>query len=665
MVSRLLHQGRKGRKIYWKRTGDTIESKSIDMEKKCLVEETSVDYGESGTFMKGDSDHTPKSLCVKIKKVLRKPLSVINYNTVNAKNDVLNDFFLLPPPLLIKPSVQVSVHKFFALDINLVAIARKFSQKKLSFIRKIFLGVNDFGGAFTSSKFGRIIRATFTSESAMMTAGKLAHNHSVVINTNLKHLGNIHTNQSVVIRKIPVGTSIEAVCVAVSEFEVIELIKMQLVGLWQKAIIILGNQIQADLLASKWSIFIGKDAVYVAKTDVDKQTWNFRDRFKALLYTLPVRTNTHNLWDFLGSIGGKTCIIDCNSVNYTRAHCATVCFVFEDNITQAVANTPSCLVIPLCSGCNSFGHSISVCKLAGVSSNPKSKRALLSAQDWFRLAKIYEKKSAPISCLLAFGGKTWVLVVGSSSSNDFFGYDSQLGSIKNDVLLPFAVDDLEKCLISIESSLVSLVKQIGELAKNPGCQPPVTLPSQNQGEDIVIRVGSNKAISGKTTMTLDFLVSPHIIKLENMLEGLSKSIFSLTACFDGLKIVMCNVRGMNNSAKQNDIVCWHLEMGNLVSIVTETKLKGGNFNEDGFHKSTSFRKCFDLGLMNSLGGSLFAKTPIWCNSCGVAKTIDYVFVSSNLVNAMVDHGIDDVVDYFDIDHKAVSVSVGVGGLLNV
>ncbi|KAG9305254.1 hypothetical protein G9A89_001516 [Geosiphon pyriformis] len=77
---------------------------------------------------------------------------------------------------------------------------------------------------------------------------------------------------------------------------------------------------------------------------------------------------------------------------------------------------------------------------------------------------------------------------------------------------------------------------------------------------------------------------------------------------------------------------------------------GGNFNEDGVRKSASFKKCFDLGLVNALGGSVL--------------TIDYMFVSSSLVNAVVDHGVTGIEDFFDTDHKAVSVSVGLGGLLD-
>ncbi|KAG9300332.1 hypothetical protein G9A89_011405 [Geosiphon pyriformis] len=61
----------------------------------------------------------------------------------------------------------------------------------------------------------------------------------------------------------------------------------------------------------------------------------------------------------------------------------------------------------------------------------------------------------------------------------------------------------------------------------------------------------------------------------------------------------------------------------------------GNFNKDNSTKCTSFKRCLNLGLNNSQG---------------VAKTIDYVFIFSNLVNMVVNY--------------SVSISIGLGGLLN-
>ncbi|KAG9303874.1 hypothetical protein G9A89_005784 [Geosiphon pyriformis] len=424
-------------------TSDTTESKSIDMEEECLVEKTSVDYSESGAFVKENPNQMPKSLHVKTKKVLRKPLGVIDYGTVNTDNDVLDNSFLLLPPLPIKSSVQMPVRKFFALDIDLVAIAGKSSQEKLSFIRKIFSSVNGFGGTSTPLKFGRVICVTFTLEKAMIAAGKLANDCGVVVNTDLKCLVNNRTNQNIVIKEIPVGTSIEVMHAVVSEFGVVVSIKMQLIELWQKAIVTLGDFDQANLLAS-----------------------------------------------------------------------------------------------------NSLGHTSRNCKSAGMSLSPKNKRASLLVQDWFRLAKIYERKFAPVSHPLAFGEKTWTSVVGSIPSGTSFEYDFQLGSIGNNKPLPPVVNDLKKCLVSIESSLVSLIGQIGE--------------------DIVMEVGSSNTTSDKTATVSGLTASPEVVKLENMLENLFALVMSLSAL---LQVIISAVE-LNNKS-----ITWYSKATSVDEILQVLYLK--------------------------------------------------------------------------------------------
>ncbi|KAG9300048.1 hypothetical protein G9A89_018325 [Geosiphon pyriformis] len=523
-----------GNHLWGSEVGNTTKSESINMEEKCLVEETSVDYGENSAFAGGDPDQMPKSLRVKTKKVLGKSLGVIDYGTVNADNDVLDGSFLLPLPLPIKPSIQVSVHKSFALDINLVAVTGKSSQEKLNFVKKIFSGVNGFGGASTPLKF------------VIMVAAQLANDCGIVVNTNLKHPINNRMNRAIELKEIFVRTSIEAVRAAISEFGLIKSIKMQLVGLWQKAIIELENQIQADLLAAKWSILIGKDAVHVAQADVDKQTWNARDEFRALLYTLPMGTTTHDLWDFISSVGGKTCVIKRSSVSYVRACCATA--MANTSVIKGVGLRWSRLTAVLCSICKNSSHTSFTCHTTGVSSSSRSKRAPLSAQDQLRLAKIYEKKSASVSRLLAFSGKTWASMVGKLLPLASFSGLAQSGSVSYGKPLPTVSGELEDHLKNIESSFVSLTGQIGELAKrldsfvpavsqpSPGCQLPVIPPSQNQEEDIVIGVGSGDATSDKTAAILGSTALPEVVKLENMLKDLSALVMSLLVHLDGLAL---------------------------------------------------------------------------------------------------------------------------------
>ncbi|KAG9291937.1 hypothetical protein G9A89_004875 [Geosiphon pyriformis] len=91
---------------------------------------------------------------------------------------------------------------------------------------------------------------------------------------------------------------------------------------------------------------------------------------------------------------------------------------------------------------------------------------------------------------------------------------------------------------------------------------------------------------------------------------------------------------------------------------------GSNFNKDGFQRCASFKKCLDLGLVNFLGRSSYIKMSTWANSQSMIKTIDFLFISLNLVNAVVDYEVSDVGEFFDTDYHAVFVSVSLSRLLD-
>ncbi|KAG9298220.1 hypothetical protein G9A89_002708 [Geosiphon pyriformis] len=351
---------------------------------------------------------------------------------------------------------------------------------------------------------------------------------------------------------------------------------------------------------------------------------------------------------------------------------------------------------------------------------------------------------------------------------------------------------LSDCLAILECSLELLADHVSGILVRLDFLSAVPLVSSSLAPFFVIFVALssevdtdiivNNALSSSdvtSSITIDAVVdlstsSSRVLTakmggLEMKLVALEASVGSV---LDKLNI-LCSDLGlsaptdMNNCAKQADIVCWHKDMNNMVSIVTETKLKGkicpwitdkfdgvhvftseldsghmgsgvaiildsslvrhvckvsevpgrlllvrllfknklsvsilelytgaflavqfsqaggvnsliakavnessfvilgGDFNEDGSRKCASFKKCFDLGLVNSLDGSLFVKSPTWCNSHGITKTINYVFIFSNLINVVVDCSMAGVDDFFDTDHKAVFVSVGIGGLLDV
>ncbi|KAG9300723.1 hypothetical protein G9A89_023521 [Geosiphon pyriformis] len=643
------------------KTGDTTESDSVDMEEECLVEETSFDYGKGSVLVGGDLDQMPKDSRITTRKALGKPLGKINFLDGNDNDDVLLDApLVLPPPL--KNLVNISVRKLFALDLDLKAVEENSAQEKLKKIR-------------------RIIRATFTSELGLMKATKKATGVNIMVNTDLKRLAG-RSDRAVVLKEIPVGTSAEAVHAALSEFGTIKSIKMQLVGLWQKAVVEFEHSDHANLVTAKWSILIRKDAVQVARSDLDKESWDTRDQHRVLLYTLPMGTTAHDIWDFIGF-----------------ARCAVICFDFAESLNAIVGTTPvlrganlrwSCLVSAKCAKCGKSGHTLLGC-----------------AVDKSRLAAIYAKQSAPVARPVSFGGLSWM---------------------KPSLLVLMKVNDK---FAALEHSLASLAEQVGKLAKrldalgpmvsqpSPGCQPLVIPSLQNQRADIVMSKGLGAATSGEIVVgAVSFDVS-----LISKLEDSMNLVWNFATC---------NVRGMNNLAKQDDVIHWHMEKNNLVFIFTESKLRGkicpwivnkydgvrvftsglesgylgagvavimnsslarhvckvseagevnslivkavnessfvvfgGNFNEDSSHRCVSFKKCLDLSLVNALDGSTCGKLPTWSNSQGVAKTIDFMFISSNLVNAVVDRDVFGVGEYFDTDHQAFSVLVGLGGLLNV
>ncbi|KAG9305204.1 hypothetical protein G9A89_010712 [Geosiphon pyriformis] len=203
---------------------DITESESIDIEEEYLQ--------KSGEKSGGNNTKiTPKSSKkVVTKHTLGKFFSTIDFSIENNDDDnILNRSFFLSPSLSLKHMVQILVRKFFALNIDLVV-------------------------------------AFFTSEKAMMTTAKLANNHGIVVNTNLKHPINNHTNWAIVLKKIPVETSVKAVHTTVAEFKTIKSIKIQLI-----------------------------DTVRMARTDIDKQTWDFKNEFRALLYTLFMSTTAHDI----------------------------------------------------------------------------------------------------------------------------------------------------------------------------------------------------------------------------------------------------------------------------------------------------------------------------------------------------------------------------------
>ncbi|KAG9295837.1 hypothetical protein G9A89_009066 [Geosiphon pyriformis] len=648
---------------------DTTKFDNIDIEEKFLVEETSVDYGERDFLEEKNNNQTPKKPKIVTKQALGKLLDKINFLGSNDNNILLDGPVVFPP--LLKNLVNISVRKSFALDINLDNVVGKSTQEKLVVVRKLFSKINGFGGASTPSKFAGIIRVLFTSNLSLAQTSKKTEDIKILVNTDLKKPSEC-SDQAVMVKKIPVGTLAEAVHAALSEFGFVVLIKIQLVGLWQKTVVEFTQSDQADL-------------------------------HRALLYTLLTGTNAHNIWDFIGSVGVKTCVINCHPVTYAWARCTIVCFESADSLNAVIETTPvlksacfhwSYFGSAVCMMCEKLGHTSLVCASGENFPSDKLPYQALSDADKSRLAAIYAKHSALVAWPVTFGS--------GSSSPPLSGHNSLVDSGFFSKMKPTLQVSLElnNRFAALEYSLASLTEYVDKLAKRLDSLKPT-----NQGADIVINKSSSVTISGETVAGAVVFDSLVVSKMEKTLKNLLITVMGLSAKIDNAEFLGAGVAIIMNNSLAHHVSKVEEIPGYLISVrllfkgklsvtilglytgaLSETRfgqaieinsfivkalnsstfvVLDNDFNKNNSKKSASFRFCLDLGLVNSFGAYLLVKAPTWSNSRGVEKTIDYIFVNSSLSLAVADQNVVFISDYFNTNYKAVVVLIGLGGLLDI
>ncbi|KAG9298321.1 hypothetical protein G9A89_002809 [Geosiphon pyriformis] len=372
-------------------------------------------FGTNGRSLLGSAATTPKAKQINTGTGFGSPLGFPNFH-------MDDDEVVLPPhllislekkwidPKIIKTPVKVSIRKLFALNINLSAVENKLVMAKTH---------QWFWGATTPSKFEGIIRSTFTFKKSINMAVSLAREKGIVVNTDLRK-SEVRSDQAVIIKKIPMDTPKEMIVAAVAEFGEIKLIKIQLIGMWQKAV-----------LASRWSFLIGKNSVHVAKA------------FRALLFTLLVRTTMHDL----GTLLNKTVVGFEPKVDLD--------FAFS---TKSVFGTLEC---------DASDVAIYVSSVLFKKNAP--------GIDHLQLAKLYAKKNISISCPTVFGGKSWTQVVflALSSGSSPFGSSYGLSFSSSGALglgsnaSSFSCDEslLAAYLASLEHSLELLADQVSGILR--------------------------------------------------------------------------------------------------------------------------------------------------------------------------------------------------------
>ncbi|KAG9304735.1 hypothetical protein G9A89_003909 [Geosiphon pyriformis] len=633
-------------------------------------------------------------------------------------------------PKIVKTSVEVSVRKFFALDINFLAVEDKFATAKTQFIRKIF------------------------STKSLIKTILLARKKGIIINSDLKKQG-ICSDWAIVIKEILMDMSKKIIITTVFEFGNIKSIKIQLIGMWQKAVVEFTELEQAKQLASRWSFFIGKDSVHVTMTVGDCDTWMSRDHFRAFLFTLPVGTTVHDLSTLLEEADEKTCVINHSLETGNQIHCAIVGFESENKLDFAFYTEPifggiklswARLDLVQCEKCGRFGHSALECNASDTlvsALSKKSYKRTASDKNHVWLARLYAKKNVFISCPTAFGGKSWAQIVSSAFSSGGLLFESGFGSgsfssgaSSMGGGFPLALTNnsfLNACLLSLECSLELLSDQMSGILHKLNSIELVSLVFPSSSNSLVTLI--NVKLDSNSDIVLEsFVVVPAPLSvvsvlrpssskilmtkvgcLESKLVAFEASIGSVLVKLDQFdliwKFTMCNVKSLNVLAKQDNIIWWHISLGNMiikkfdgmriftfeleksflgagVTVIMNKCLAWHIFKVEeisSLYASTSTESKFSqASVVNSLiakavNSSMFvvlngnfnknrkgkSVNVKFCSDLGLIKrTIDFIFISCNLSSTVVGHKISSVVEFFNTDYWAVLVLIGLGGLVD-
>ncbi|KAG9301986.1 hypothetical protein G9A89_021030 [Geosiphon pyriformis] len=337
-----------------------------------------------------------------------------------------------------------------------------------------------------------------------------------------------------------------------------------------------------------------KNLVHVTLAVSDKELWITKNYHQAFLYTLSVEITAYDLSDLLNSYSRKTCFIGHNPSLYVCNRCVIVCFTNKISKLAAVGSVSvfkdvnlhwAGLFLACYALCKQFGHVFNVC-----------------------------------SVVLSGGGSP------PDVASFFLGFAFSVNS------------GLSNHVAVLEQFLELLSDQVSVLLKKLSFVELVFLTVFSSTLPLVVSVFLvlNMVLDNMLVLsTLSFFVSSDLVAdfSSSNSKILTTKIGRLNLVW---KIAICNAQNMNNPTKQEDIIYWHKNIGNLILIITETKLK-------------------DSGYLGS-GIAIIMDSFLACYVCKVSEVP---------VNTIVSCDVLDVNEHFDTNYQVVYVSVGLGGLLNM
>ncbi|KAG9304026.1 hypothetical protein G9A89_005936 [Geosiphon pyriformis] len=291
-----------------------------------------------------------------------------------------------------------------------------------------------------------------------------------------------------------------------------------------------------------------------------------------------------------------------------------------------------------------------------------------TAHNFETLLKGANEKTCIINQSLETGNRICCAVVGFNSdeklesafhTKPIFGsvklsWTSSLGLSSSSPFVPICNVSLSDYLASLECSLELLTDQISGITCKLNDMKLVSLISILFPLVLAVLKATNLDLG--SNMILD---GPKIV------EEIPDWVISMKLLFKGKQSVMILDLYAGVSAKVR--FSQTLDVNSSIVKVVNTNtfvVLGGNFNEDSAKKSTSFKFCLNLRLVNSFHKHSLVKVLTWSNFRSIKKVINFIFVNQDMASAIADHRVFSVSKFFDTNYKTVSIAIGLGGLLN-
>ncbi|KAG9292607.1 hypothetical protein G9A89_006979 [Geosiphon pyriformis] len=533
----------------------------------------------------------------------------------------------------------------------------------------------------------------------MEMATLLAKEKGIDINSNLKRQG-IHSDQAVIIKEIPMDTSKKIIITALVEFGKIKSIKIQLIGIdqFKTLLFTLPVRITVHDLSTLLKGADRKTCIINCSLNSGNRIccavigFEFENAMKTAYCTKSIFGGVKLFWTRLNLVYcGR-----CEFFGHSALECGVPLAFISKSSKMAKKATSEEHFVLLNSFSNGFpsymvslmsfsnGLSPNVRNFLVISTSPGESALCnhLSSLECFlkllvdQVSDILRKLSyielVPlVSSSLVLSSVASISLVADMNSDmtlddalidpiPFFVVVTDVVaniSLSSSKVLTTKMGGLKSKMVALEVSVESVLEKLDQLCSGLGLSINVSVKQENivywhkESENMVLIITETKLRSNIRPWIMNKFDGVRIFTSGLGVSFLSAGIAIIMNSFLAWHVSKLLVTILDLCASVSANTCFSQVsfINFLISRVANSSLFTvirNNFNKNRSKKSISFKFCSDLSLVNTFNEHFLAKVPTWNNSRGVKKVLDFIF------------------DFFDMDHKTISVVVGLGKLLD-